>query len=120
MIDVIEYRLWGAVYGLQDPLTNFYWIQKVSIPIYFIHGTIWCIKNILTLTISLYIIQKFCPKNFIVGYNKAQIGRKRGLKLQIGKPFLHLKRLLNILFIFLAQQLVYMTFLRTFILPLQL
>ena len=40
-----EYGLWGAVFGLQDPLTNFYCIQKVSIPIYFIHGTRWCVQK---------------------------------------------------------------------------
>ena len=40
-----EYGLWGAVLDSRTPQTNFYWIQKVSIPIYLIHGTKWCIQK---------------------------------------------------------------------------
>ena len=40
----------GAAFGLQDPLMNFYWILKASIPIYFIHGTRWCVIKIPNLT----------------------------------------------------------------------
>ena len=38
----------GQFLGSRTPKINFCWIQKVSIPIYFIHGTIWCIKKNLT------------------------------------------------------------------------
>ena len=40
-----EYGLWRAVFGLQDPQINFYWIKKVSIPIHFIHWTRWCVPK---------------------------------------------------------------------------
>ena len=35
----------GQFLGSRTPQMNFYWIQKVSIPIYFIHGTRWCVPK---------------------------------------------------------------------------
>ena len=34
-------QFWGS----RTPKINFCWIKKVSIPIYFIHGTRWCIQK---------------------------------------------------------------------------